>query len=323
MRRISLNIFIVFSFTLIAPNSVLLSQTEELTNNYNIAKDRTVGEHFFTPHDLIKSPYIITHLGTSLGLGQIRSINTLFFVVGENQYKYSQGEVLAAFLSLEYQHAVKEWLAVSMQFNLVGRLGSKLNTLLAYGINYATSFNIGWTIKAIRGKRFYLSTAFELNNGNYSTISVRQLVEDVINKTSEPTLFSSNNILNGTVGLRAAYGFTHFIGLEALANLGYGETVQKSLDNTWFYILGLNVDMNFTKIFQVPMSISVGYLHSSYPKGNNDIIYQNNIGVAQISYIGRSDIVLSLDLQSSREIYTGDGSTIWLNSLAFTMRYLF
>jgi len=123
--------------------------------------------------------------------------------------------------------------------------------------------------------------------------------------------------------LRAAYGFTHFIGLEALANLGYGETIQKSLDNTWFYVLGLNVDMNFTEIFQVPMSISVGYLHSSYPKGNDDIIYQNNVGVVQISYIGRSDIVLSLDLQSSREIYTGDGSTIWLNSLAFTMRYLF
>ena len=71
------------------------------------------------------------------------------------------------------------------------------------------------------------------------------------------------------------------------------------------------------------MSISVGYMHSSYPKGENDILYENNIGVVQVSYIGRSDIVLSLDFLSSREIYTIDGSTIWLNSINFNMRYLF
>ena len=323
MKISNLSVVTIFCFLLMQPNSVLLSQTEKLVDSLNLAKDRTLGDHFFTPHNLIKSPYILTDLRTSLGLGQISSINTPLFTVGDNQFKYSQGEVLAAILSLEYQHAVKKWLAVSLQFNLVGRLGSKLNTLLAYGINYASSFNIGWIIKAVQTERFYLSSTFELNNGDYSIISIHQLVEEIVNENSEPSLFSSNNILNGTVGVRAAYGFTRFIGLECLANFGYGETIQKSLDNTWFYILGLNVDMNFTNIFQVPMSISIGYMHSSYPKGNNDILYENNVGVAQISYIGRSDIVLSLDIYSSREIYSTDGSTLWLNSLTFTMRYLF
>ena len=308
---------------LILPYSVILSQNEESLNYDLLTKDRTLGKHFFTPGNLIKSPYIITGLRTSLGVGRISSISTPFFTVGNNQYKYLRGEVLAALLSLEYQHAVKDWLAVSFQFNLVGRLGTKLNTLLAYGVNYATSFNIGWMVRAIRTERFYLSPTFELNNGNYSIISIRQLIDDVIDENPDPSLISSNNILNGTIGLRAAYGFTSFIGLEGLANVGYGETIQKSLDNKWFYILGLNIDMNFKNIFQVPISITMGYLHSSYPKGNNDIIFENNIGVAQISYVGRSDIVLSLDFSSSREIYTNDGSTIWLNTLAFTMRYLF
>jgi len=323
MVKIILKNLTIICYLTITPYMVVYPQIEELEYAENIKQDRTLGGHFFTPHNLIKSPYIITDIRTSLGLGQITSINTPFFAIGNNPYKFSQGEVLAAFLSLEYQHAVKKWLAVSMQFDLVGRLGSKLNTLLVYGVNYATSFNFSWIIKAVQTERFCLSPTFELNNGNYSIISIRQLVEDILTQGSEPTLFSSTNILNGTVGLRAAYGFTSFIGLEAFTDLGYGETVQKSLDNTWFYVLGLNVDMNFTNIFQVPMSVSVGYLHSSYPKGNDDIIYKNNIGVAQISYIGRSDIVISLDLQSSREIYTEDGSTIWLNLLAFTMRYLF
>ena len=323
MKKINLKIQAAVVLLILFPFTIINSQTADSVKSNSLEKDRILGEHFFTTSNLIKSPYIITYLRTTLGIGQIKSINTPLFVIGENQYKYSQGEVLAALLSLEYQHAVKEWLAVSLQFNLVGRLGSKINTLLAYGINYATSFNFSWTIKAIQSERFYLSTAFELNNGNYSIVSVSKLVEDIVNQTQGPSLFSSNNILNGTAGLRAAYGFTHFIGLEALANLGYGETVQKSLDNTWFYTLGLNVDMNFTKIFKVPMSISIGYSHSSYPKGNNDIIFENNVGVVQISYIGRSDIVLSMDLSSSREIYTNDGSTIWLNTLAFTMRYLF
>jgi len=322
MKIISLRIITTICCLIIMQHTVLLSQNEEPSQRNDIEKNRTLGNHFFTPHNLIRSPYIITYLRTSLGLGQISSIKTPFFMIGNNQYKYSQGEVLAAILSLEYQHAVKDWLAVSIQFNLVGRLGDKLNTLLAYGVNYATSFNIGWMIKLVRTERFYLSPTFELNNGNYSIISIRQLVEDIINRTQGPSLFSSNNILNGTAGLRAAYGFTNFIGIEALSNLGYGETIQKNKDNTWFYILGLNVDMNFIKIFHVPISMSTGFLHSSYPKGTNDVIFESNVGVFQISYIGRSDIVLSLDLQSSREITIND-STIWLNSLVFTMRYLF
>jgi len=323
MMRIGLKIIAIVFFLLSMLCQTLLSQTVDSTDYKDIEENRTLGNHFFTPHNLIKSPYIITYLSTSLGLGEIRSINTPFFVIGENQYKYSQGEVLAAILSLEYQHSVKKWLAVSIKFNLSGRLGSKLNTLLAYGVNYATSFNIGWKIKAVQTKRFYLSPTFELNNGNYSVINIRKLVEDITNETQGASLFSSNNVLNGTAGLSAAYGFTHFIGLEGQANIGYGETIQKSLDNTWFYILGLNVDMNFTKVLQVPMSISVGYMHSSYPKGENDILYENNVGVVQLSYIGRSDIVLSLDYLASREFYTVDGSTIWLNSLTFTMSYLF
>ena len=323
MKKLSLNIFIVISFLLIIPCSVLFSQTEELTSSDEIERDRTLGDHFFTPHNLVKSPYILTYLRTSIGIGEISNIKTPFFIIGENQYKFSQGDVFTALLAFEYQHAVKEWLAVYIQFNLVGKLGSSINTALLHGVNYATAFNIGWIVKAIRSERFYLSPTLELNRGNYSSISIRQFVNDILNESPRPTLLSSNNVLNGILGLRAAYGLTHFIGLEGLANLGYGETVQKSLDNTWFYVLGLNVDMNFTKIFQVPMSISVGYMHSSYPKGNNDIIFENNVGVVQFSYIGRRDIVLSLDIQSSREIYAYDGSTLWLNSLAFTMRYLF
>ena len=195
--------------------------------------------------------------------------------------------------------------------------------LIRQGVNYATTFNVGWLIEVLREEKFALSANFAVTNGNYSYINLYNFVGDIIDDVPNSSLISSNNSLYGLSGIKAAYGFTHFIGLNIIADLGYGETIQRELENTWFTILGINADMNFSEIIKTPLSLSLGYVYSTYPKNNNDVIYNNNIFFAQLNYIGRTNFVLSLDVSFSKEKAGSKNTTIWLNTAMFSMRYLF
>lgn len=313
---------LIFTITLFGVSNNI-AQEEDPDQFYSIKKERTVGGHYFTLNSRIKSPFILTHVTNSLGIGGMTNFKYPLVDVGGNEFIYLQGDIFVALLDFEYQHAVKDWLAVWMHFGLVGRLGSNVGTLVKQGIDYATIFDIGWLIKIYRNDRFALSTSFQVTNGNYSFINLEQFIGDLINNIPGASLTRSNNLLYGLAGLKAAYGINDFLGFNALVNLGYGEAVERELDNKWFTILGINADMNFTNVISAPVSLALGYLHNFYSGDNDDVSILKNLFIAQISYIGRPDFILSLDLSYSKELTDAENNNIWLTTTMLTMRYLF
>jgi hypothetical protein len=313
--------FLILSF--INSAVVAYGQDDEIEIFKEIKETRTLGGHYFTPNNILKSPFILTHVRMSIGIGNISDIKVPLIQIGNRDFLYLQGDIFAALLSFEYQHAVKDWLAVHMRFGLIGRLGSDFGTLLIQGINYATAFNIGWMIQVFRNEMFALSTTLSVTNGDYTFISIQNFVNDVINNMPNPSILISNNSLYGKLGIKAAYGLTQFIGLNVVADLGYGETIQRELQNKWFTILGLNADMNFANVFKTPLSLSVGYYYSNYPQNNNEVIFNRNVLFTQINYIGRTNFILSLDLSINKELGGENNKTLWLNTTEFSMRYLF
>jgi len=315
-----LSSFLIITFVL---SSVVLGQDNEFKIFKEIKETRTLGDHYFTPNNTLKYPFILTHVRMSLGIGEISDIRFPLVHIGDEDYLYLQGDIFAALLSFEYQHAVKKWLAVYVRLGLIGRLGSDFGTFLAQGVNYASTFDIGWMIQVYRNDKFALSTSVGVTNGNYSFINLQKFVNDVIHHVPNARITTSNNSLYGLAGIKAAFGITKFIGLNIVADLGYGETIQRELDNKWFTILGFNADMNFADLIETPLSLSVGYLYSTYPKNNNDVIFDSNVFLAQLSYIGRTNFILSLDISISKELAGSNESTLWLNTAQFGMRYLF
>jgi len=144
-----------------------------------------------------------------------------------------------------------------------------------------------------------------------------------VDDVPKASIFTKNNSLYGFAGIRAAYGFTRFIGVNLTTDLGYGETIQRELDNKWFTILGINADLNFTELIDTPVSLAFGYIYNSYPQNNNMQIFNSNLMNMQLSYIGRTNFVMSLDLSLSRELAGVDRHDIWLQTTMFSMRYLF
>lgn len=317
-----IKLFIILLFLLLLSGNIF-AQEDDVLQKYSIKKERILGEHYFTPTNEIRMPFILTHIRTSLGVGGLSDLKYPLIRIGEEEYFYMQGDVFVAVLIFEYQHAVKDWLAVFTRFGLTGRLGSSFATLTKQGINYATTFDIGWMLKVFRNDHLALSASFEVTNGNYSFINLQQFIKDVVDGVRDASLLRSNNSVYGLAGVKAAYGINEFIGLNAVFDLGYGETIQRDLDNEFFTFTGLNVDMNFYKMINTPISLSLGYLHSTYPRSNNSDIFSSNVFIAQVNYIGRTDFVLSLDLLFSRELSDSVNEVIWLNSAMFSMRYLF
>jgi len=315
-----LSYFIFFTFI---HSALVFSQENEYKIFKEIKEARTLGGHYFTPSNSIKLPFILTHVRTSLGIGGINDLRYPLINLGEKEFVYLQGDISTALLSIEYQHAVKDWLAVYIRSGLIGRLGSDFGTLIKQGVNYATSFDIGWMIHVYRNDKYALSTNFGVTNGNYSFISLQNFIQDVINEVPNSSIIMTNNSLYGLAGVKAAHGFNQFIGLNIVADLGYGEAIHRELENTWFTILGLNADLNFTDLINTPLSVSLGYLYSSYPKTNDDIIFNNNVILSQLNYIGQINFILSLDISFSRELVGNDENIVWLNSSMFSMRYLF
>jgi len=322
-RNKALSSFILIHIFLLYTSAVLFAQDEEYEIYKEIRETRTLGNHYFTPNNTLKYPFILTHVNMSLGIGSIADIRFPLIEVGGEEYVYLQGDITAALLEFEYQHAVKDWLAVFIGVGMIGRLGSDFGTFLLQGLNYSTNFNLGWMIKVYSEEKFALSTSVSLANGNYSIININKFINDIIDNVPNASITVSNNSLLGLWGGEAAYGFTQFIGVNVLAELGYGETIQRVLENKWFTNFGINADMNFSHIIEAPLSLSMGYFFSSYPQNNNDVLFNTNKLFAQFSYIGRSNFILSLDLSRSREIAGTYEETIWLNTTEFSMRYLF
>lgn len=318
MKRIS----IIFSI-LVLINTTGYSQDNEIEIYQEIKELRTLGGHYFSPSNTIKLPFILTHVRMSLGVGGITEIRYPLIEVGGEHYVFLQGDIFAALLSFEYQHAVKNWLAVYIKLGLIGRLGSDFGTLVQQGVTYATNFNIGWMIELYRKKKFALSTNFGVTNGDYSFISLQNFIDDILSGVQNSSIIKKNNVLSGKAGFNAAYGFNDLFGVNALAEMGYGETIQRELDNQFFNKFGINADLDFSHLIKAPLSLSLGYLYSTYPINNDEVLFNQNILFLQLNYIGRTNFVLSLDLSASKELAGRNMETLWLRASMFSMRYLF
>jgi hypothetical protein len=302
---------------------LVFAQESELQIYEEIRSNRTLGPHYFTPGNNIQSPFILTHMRMSLGVGGINNLRYPLITIGDQEFAFVQGDIFAGIFSIEYQHAVKDWLAVYIQYGLLGRLGSDFGTLIASGINYATTFDIGWLLRIYRHKEFLLSANFNVSNGNYTFISLAQFADDIIDGIPNASLLTANNSLFGNAGLKAAYGLNQLIGFVASLDIGYGETIQRGLDNTWFTILGVNIDFNFSHLISTPISANIGYLYNTYPQQGDQVVFGNNTFVTELSYIGRTNFILSLTFDYSREKFTASQNELWLSTTRLSMRYLF
>jgi hypothetical protein len=285
-------------------------------------KRPAIGGHTFLSSDVVPDPFVRTYVKQSLGMAQAVDLAFPLGVIDGDTLVLLTGDLTFAVLDFEYQHAVKDWLAVRGRFNLRSRLGTSGVSLLAEGLQVTTGFELGWVVRLLESSRVALSATADVSRRSFTVLDIPQFIDDVINDVPGATL--SDNIPNVRAGggLRFAWGVSRLIGLSANLEGGYGDAVRRGDEGDFAYSSGANIDFDFGAVTPVPLGVSVGY-HQTSVLDQVDGDSDTRTLVLRLGYTGRPDFMIGVDIVGGA---AGDRSldeTVKSVGLVLTTRYYF
>ena len=221
-----------------------------------------------------------------------------------------------------YQQRVRDWLAAYVDLSLSARVGTELQSILAQGINTISTFDIGWHIKLAEGRKYALSTIFQVQNYQGSFINLLGFIRDVINKYPDPNLNENIPLLAVASGIRFAWGMNDLIGLKASSDISYGETYTRG-ENGFYFKTGGGIDFDFQPRYSLPVGLVINYSISSMP----DVVYVENkkaqIIQAKIAYTGARDFNLGIEYSYMKMPLLLQEKPPTVQSITLSARYYF
>jgi hypothetical protein len=258
-----------------------------------------LGPHVFSPNSIVPDPFITTFVRNNLGMGKARDVKTPILVIDSTEVLGLKGDLLYAFLDFEYQQRLKSWIAVRGHVRVIGRMGTDVQAFLSDGVTTATGFEFGWLIKILKTDRVMLSGDLMMANRSFTILNVLGMVEDIVDGIP-PQLTRKTPSLRAGGGLRFGWAVSELFGATAVANLGYGEAIVRTEKDKMYFNLGTTLDFDLGAKTPVPVGLSVGYRFDDFPEGGEDVSTTINSGFLRISYNGRPDFSLGLELSGER-----------------------
>lgn len=257
-----------------------------------------LGEHVFVPSDYVPGPFIQTYIRNALGYAQSVELTAPPIVIAGKTVGGLKGDLLFAVLEFEYQHAVKDWLAVDVQVQGLSRLGTETQSLLFQGVTAAVGYKLGWLFRLWRNERMLLSGKLDVMNNSFTTINLAQYIENIIaagGLSPENKLVNATPSVRGGGGLRWAYGVSQLVGLTFAIEGSYGESMTLRAGNQWYLDLGGAASLNLYEKHGIPLGFVIGFRQASVAELGGDLDDKARNGVFRLSYTGRKDFSLGLE----------------------------
>jgi hypothetical protein len=285
-----------------------------------------LGEHRFIPNNLTRDPFPRTFVRNSLGIGQAMDIEFLpsLEIAPRDTIPGVSGNLLFAVLDFEFQHAVKDWMAVWAKANLVGRLGTDVGALLSEGATVLTGFELGWLVRLAETDRIALSATANLWNNSFTGVNLADWVEGIVAGEQVDLVRKVPSVRAGG-GLRFAWAASDLIGVLAGTEIGFGESIARRGDDQVSFQLSGAVDLDLYARTSVPLGFVLGFEATNSPREGSEFTDQVNRGFFRIAYTGREDFLIAIDGTFSRLSFTGRETEdeISTGSILFSMRYYF
>jgi hypothetical protein len=292
--KIEVSKFVVIAFLFTLPDIVTGTNT---ISDYGIPK---LGNTTFLSNTLIKNPFINTRIRNTLGFGQTLNLQTpLNKILGETVPGLT-GELYYARLNFEYQYAVRDWMAVWGEIQINGRLGSDMQTLLTQGVNALTGFQLGWLFRLWQTERHILSLSADVNKSSAAIIDIYNFLKEAIEEggiDEQNKIISDTPIITTALGLRYAYAISDMFGLAAIGRVSYGESLRREESAKFYHSLGFTLHIDLKNTEDIPLGFVTGYRHSAAPEGGDDSFSDAQAVLFNISYTGRDDLNIGLDIQ--------------------------
>ena len=293
------------------------------TSDYTVIP--VLGEHKFMPNSIVKDPFIKTYIRNSVGIGQALNLDIPIVEIGDNQVLGLRGDLMFASLDFEYQHSVKDWLAVWGKFNILARIGNDTQAILSQGITAVTGFEFGWLFKLMRKDNTMLSLSLSLENGSATIINLL----DFINRIIEDDYSFNNSLVNkvqsvrGGSGLRFAWSVSKLLGFYTTGELLYGQSTEVRGESRFFYNIGGVLDFDLNAVSDLPFGILVGYSQTNLQSSGDKTTGDLSIFFFRIGYNKTSDFSIGIESSFNKIPVQSIDQTINAGLTKIMLRYYF
>jgi hypothetical protein len=281
-----------------------------------------LGGHTFLEHVLFPGAFVQTSMRNTLGVGRALNVETLPPIqIDTLEFGGKRGNLYFATLSLGYQHAVTDWLALGAQFGLAARLGDGVNTILAQGATMNFAFDLGARFRLYEGESTYLSTGISLKRDNVTVIDFRSWVQGIVEDEEVPLVGKRPSTRPG-IDLAGAWAPADWIGLQGFAGVSLGDNLEAEQESDWYNSFGASADFDLLSVSSIPVGFVVGGRRDTFPRSASDLAEAVYGWLFRIAYTGRNDFVVGLDLTMDR-VPLREGGKLEAGSVQFSTRYYF
>ena len=169
---------LILSIFIFGLHSIWAQENLEIKDkDYRVPK---LNGHQFLTASHFKSSFINTTLQANLGVGATSVLNIPGIKIGDYRILEFQGRIMFFNAHMEYQQRFTPWLAMYATFDMYGRIGTDMSTILADGINTMSGGELGVLVRLMQNKKFNLSTNVNVQNLTGNFINVVEYVEEII-----------------------------------------------------------------------------------------------------------------------------------------------
>ena len=279
--------------------------------------------HTFVSTDIVPDAFVRTYVRNSLGYTMTSEFDYPAIVVGGDTLLALDGSLAYALLGMEYQHAIRDWIAVRVGLGMRTRLGTQMSSLVSEGVNVTTGIELGWLVRIRETSRTSLAGSLDVSRQTLTLIDLRQFTEDVIDGNPDPSLIDNVPTVRSTAGLRFAWAISQTFGVTVLAEGSYGESPRRDEADSWENGFGASVDLDGGAAWGVPIGLVLAYRQTSLPvltTSDNGSVRQT---LLRIAYTGKSDFLIALDVTGVLDRENREADSVWAGGAAFSLRYYF
>ena len=182
----------------------------------------------------------------------------------------------------------------------------------------ATGFEFGWLVRLRESEKTAWSLDLSLADRSFTGVNISRFADEVIAGVPASLVRKTPSARVGG-GLRFAWAASPLVGVSARGATGYGESVDRAQDDSWFWNFSTAVDFDLRTKLSAPLGVAVGFKYDSFPEFSGDIADGVYSAFFRFSYLGREDFLLSLDVSwdqipvsDSRPDLTGMSVTLGL-----------
>jgi len=282
----------------------------------------SLGGHTFVATDLVPDAFVRTYVRTSLGYAEAASIDYPPLVVHGDTLQALNGSLSYATLALEYQAALRNWIAMRIGAGLVSRLGTGGSSLANEGVTISQGYDFGFLAKLRQTPKSMLCGSLGVTNQSVTIIDVRQFAEDVANGVPNARLLDYLPVVRSDAGLRFAWGASRTFGVTLLGVTSYGDAPRRHQRTSWAWGLGASVDYDAAPTHGIPVGAALGYRLTSLPGVTATDNGNSSQTALRIAYSGKHELV-AMDILGVFNRQNTQASAIWAGGSVFSMRIYF